>query len=588
MPLGNDQIRRNTADKVAAGIIASVNYSLIYHFCYFKSSEPLPVMQHEYIKGLVSIGLPTYNRPDSLRRALEIITSQTYSHIEIIVSDNASPDARVSEIVEKFSQRDSRIRYYRQARNTGVLANAGYVLSKSKGEYFTWFSDDDWRSAEFIEIMVAQLENNRSVDLAFCDYREVYEDGSRAAGYPSSHLKVFRPFTSRRRLVRTLSFYWQNAVRGKCNIFYAVFRKAAIDALDLSKLSGAYRYLNMDCLIVFSLLQAGPVSISSEVMCTLTCRNKKYYASDKARPGESSRSVLKKLAHLYAEHKEDRDRYITNATLFAEKVFIYLAFVPKVLVLLAELTLKKAKSGAERSGVPEGTPIHAGRMKGHQDNKKLKLPHVTLVAMATRNVEETLQALIYSCRGVEFGSVKLLSHYSPYGLGKNIEFARIDKIRDIDEWSYKIVYDLHQHVDSDYALLVHADGFVVNPSSWRDEFLDYDYIGAPWPLPTDDFSYRDTAGNIVRVGNSVSLRSKQLLELPQKMNFPWEPYHGFYNEDGFLCVKNKLLLESLGLKFAPLDVAKYFSHESMIPEVRGIKPFAFHKWTGSNNIYPKF
>ena len=45
----------------------------------------------------------------------------------------------------------------------------------------------------------------------------------------------------------------------------------------------------------------------------------------------------------------------------------------------------------------------------HYDNRKIKLPNVTLVAMATRNVEETLQALVYSCKGVEFGSVKLLS-----------------------------------------------------------------------------------------------------------------------------------------------------------------------------------
>ncbi len=551
-------------------------------------------MQHEYIVDLVSIGLPTYNRPDSLERALEIITSQTYPNIEIIVSDNASPDAKVRRIVEEFSQRDSRMRYYRQTQNTGVLFNAEYVLRMAKGEYFTWFSDDDWRSPEFIEILVADLKKNRNTNLAFCDYREVYEDGSYATGYPPSHLKIFKPFTSRYRLVRTLSFYWQNAVRGKCNIFYAVFRKAAIDALDLSKLSGGYRCLNMDCLIVFSLLQVGPVSISSEVMCALTCRNKKHYASGAVQSGQVPGSALRKLVHFWTEHKEDRDRYIRNAALITERVFIYLAFIPKVLALLSELLLKKAMPGDRYraslgiSSVPDKSPIHLDGITSQQGNKKIKLPNVTLVAMATRNVEETLQALVYSCKGVEFGSVKLLSHYSPYGLGKEIEFARINKIRNIDEWSYKIVYELDQHVETDYALLIHADGFVVNPSSWRDEFLDYDYIGAPWPLPTDDFSYRDTAGNIVRVGNSVSLRSKRLLELPKRLKLPWEPFHGYYNEDGFLCVKNKLLLESHGLKFAPLDVAKYFSHECIIPEIRDIKPFAFHKWAGSNKIYPRF
>ncbi len=40
-----------------------------------------------------------------------------------------------------------------------------------------------------------------------------------------------------------------------------------------------------------------------------------------------------------------------------------------------------------------------------------------------------------------------------------------------------------------------------------------------------------------------------------------------------------------GCVFADIDVAKYFSHESMIPEIQGIKPFAFHNYLGTNNQY---
>jgi hypothetical protein len=42
------------------------------------------------------------------------------------------------------------------------------------------------------------------------------------------------------------------------------------------------------------------------------------------------------------------------------------------------------------------------------------------------------------------------------------------------------------------------------------------------------------------------------------------------------------------MRIAPLDVAKYYSHEKMIPEVQGIIPFAFHKWEGTNAQYPNF
>ena len=551
-------------------------------------------MQYEKIKKLVSIGLPTYNRHDALRKVLGIIAAQTYPNLEIIISDNASPDEKVKEVIEEFARKDSRIKYYRQDENIGVLANAEFVLRQACGEYFTWFSDDDWRSPEFIELLVEELEKNRNINFAFCDYREVYEDGSRAIGYPSSHLKIFKPFTSNSRLIRTITYYWQDAARGKPNIFYSVFRREALVALDIKKITDGYKLLNMDCLIAFSLLQKSRVYIRSELMCTLTCGNQKYYVDPENHHKQGQKNLLIKLLDLWTDNWNDRNLYIKNTNNLAEKIIIYMLFLPKILALFSSISLKilkrstKSYGGGQIGKAANSFNPDLKLVESGKDVQKIQLPNVTLVAMATKNVEETLQALNYSCRGVEYGGVKLLSHYSPYGMDKNIEFIRIDKIKSIDDWSYKIIYELNQYINTEFALLVHADGFVVNPSSWKDEFFDYDYIGAPWPLPTDDFSYRDVHGNIVRIGNSVSLRSKRLLELPIRLNLPWEPFHGYWNEDGFICVKNKHIYEANGMKFATLDVAKYFSHEAMIPEVRGIKPFVFHKWSGSNKIYPKF
>jgi hypothetical protein len=218
----------------------------------------------------------------------------------------------------------------------------------------------------------------------------------------------------------------------------------------------------------------------------------------------------------------------------------------------------------------------------------LNLKNVTLIAMASLDVEATVEALKYSSKNIDFGAIKLLSHYCPTNIDNTIAFNQIEKTKDIDEWSFKAIYTLPHFVDTDFAILIHADGFIVNPDSWKDEFFEYDYIGAPWPLPTDNFSYRDINNNLVRVGNSVSLRSKRLLDLPNKLSLSWEPFHGFYNEDGFICAKNKHIYDEHGMRIAPLDVAKYFSHETMIPEIQGIKPFAFHKWAGSNKDYPKF
>lgn len=226
--------------------------------------------------------------------------------------------------------------------------------------------------------------------------------------------------------------------------------------------------------------------------------------------------------------------------------------------------------------------------------EKLQLPQVTLVAMTSVNVKATIQAMEYSMRGIDFGDAVLITHKKPFDLPKTIRYSHTSKLTNIDDFNYKMVYELGDHIKTDYALIVHADGFVVHPEMWRDEFLDYDYIGAPWPLPKegDTTTYRDIYGNICRVGNSAGIRSKRLMDFPKKANVPWEGEYAYgkmwFYEDGFICCKIRHLLEAEGMRIAPLEVAKYYSHEQMIPEVQGITPFAFHKWEGTNAQYPNF
>ena len=218
----------------------------------------------------------------------------------------------------------------------------------------------------------------------------------------------------------------------------------------------------------------------------------------------------------------------------------------------------------------------------------LKLPNVTLIALTSIKYTETIKALVHSCKDIEFGAVKLVSDLYPSGLPAFIQHENCPKMSNIDEWNYAAIYELPKHVDTEFCILIHDDGFIVNADSWRDEWLDYDYIGAPWPMPNDDFSYRDINDELIRVGNSVSIRSKKLLDLPIELDLEWKPFHGYYNEDGFIAVNYRHVYKEHGCKYAMLDEAIHFSHEVMIPEIKGIKPFAFHKWAGTNKDYPEF
>jgi hypothetical protein len=206
---------------------------------------------------------------------------------------------------------------------------------------------------------------------------------------------------------------------------------------------------------------------------------------------------------------------------------------------------------------------------------KLELENVTLVSVTSVKIPETIKSIEKSCEKIKFGDVKLLT-------SENVssDKFKVIKIQEIDYEGYSkfIVYDLHKYIDTEFALIVQHDGFVTSPDKWDSKFTDYDYIGAPWPLPTDSFSYRDPFGNLIRVGNGgFSLRSKKLLSLSTKLDLEWKSYFGYYNEDGFFTCHNRHIFEDRGCVFAPLDVAKYFSHETRIPEIEGIVPFGFHK-----------
>ena len=216
----------------------------------------------------------------------------------------------------------------------------------------------------------------------------------------------------------------------------------------------------------------------------------------------------------------------------------------------------------------------------------IELNNVTLISVTSVDIEATIKALEYSCIGVNFQKVKLVTHEKPINLPEFISYEYIDKISSIDEWNHAMVYKLGNYVDTDFAMLIHGDGFIVNPDSWMDEFLEYDYIGAPFP--EDNQLLKDINGKQIRVGNSVSIRSKRLMDLPKKLNLEWKSFNGYYNEDGWICINNRHIFEEHGMKFADIDIAKYFSHETMVPEIQGIKPFAFHRWYGTNSIYPKY
>ena len=125
---------------------------------------------------LISVGIPTYNRPEGLRQTLGYITGQTYKNLEIIVSDNCSPGEETKKIVQKFIKEDSRIKAFRQEVNKGPVVNFNFVLRAASGKYFMWAADDDLWDKTYIEVLCKLLLKNKGAAIAMSNYKTVPRD----------------------------------------------------------------------------------------------------------------------------------------------------------------------------------------------------------------------------------------------------------------------------------------------------------------------------------------------------------------------------------------------------------------------------
>ena len=206
----------------------------------------------------------------------------------------------------------------------------------------------------------------------------------------------------------------------------------------------------------------------------------------------------------------------------------------------------------------------------------INLDNVTLVTITSVNIDRAIKALNYSSKDINFGDILLLTDKTV-----NNDKIKTIKIEPLDYIGYSrfVIYELYKYINTDYVLIIQDDGFVVNAHMWDDEFMKYDYIGAPFPIPNldDKITYRDPFGNLIRVGNGgFSLRSKKILSLATELNLEWKSYFGYYNEDGFFSCHNRHIYEQNGCVYAPVDVAARFSHENKTSETIGIEPFGFH------------
>jgi abequosyltransferase len=120
----------------------------------FQSTEP-------NAKPLLTIAIPTFNRASCLRQLLAMLADQVQAEprVELIVSDNASPDDTPA-VVQDFVSKGLPVRYLRNRENIGPDANFLQCFEQAQGKYVWLFSDDDLLIPGGLAKIVGYLERD--------------------------------------------------------------------------------------------------------------------------------------------------------------------------------------------------------------------------------------------------------------------------------------------------------------------------------------------------------------------------------------------------------------------------------------------
>ncbi|MBW4488033.1 MAG: glycosyltransferase [Trichocoleus desertorum ATA4-8-CV12] len=129
---------------------------------------------------LVTIAIPTYSRLSYLKEAVASALAQTYSNVEVLISQDPRPDGLDESIntwSEALANQNSKVRYRFNTYNLGLAGNWNALADAAEGEYLVIPGDDDRLLPNFTELMVNAI--NSDINLAFANHYIINSQGVR-------------------------------------------------------------------------------------------------------------------------------------------------------------------------------------------------------------------------------------------------------------------------------------------------------------------------------------------------------------------------------------------------------------------------
>ena len=194
--------------------------------------------------------------------------------------------------------------------------------------------------------------------------------------------------------------------------------------------------------------------------------------------------------------------------------------------------------------------------------QKLRLPQVTLICVDTANPDLALRALNHSMRWISFGAAVLVTAPNhtlspPPGL----QIVANETISTVRDYSRFMLRDLLPYVDTSHCLVVQWDGYVLDPTMWRDKFMEFDYLGPIWERFRNAPRCSCTGG--------FTLRSRRLLAALRDEEIQSEK-----PEDVCIALEYRdRLQDRYGIHYADFEIARQFAIEDLYERPSA---FGFH------------
>lgn len=185
----------------------------------------------------------------------------------------------------------------------------------------------------------------------------------------------------------------------------------------------------------------------------------------------------------------------------------------------------------------------------------LDLQNVTLVGFTTMQYGDLRRSIDICRQHAKFRNTVIFTDEPQWF---DCECVLIPQMKCYEEVSVHSIHTIprYQHLYGDFILTVHSDSWIVNPDAWKEQFLDYDFIGAPWP-------------NKIVGNDGFSIRSQKLLRCLAEL--PIEPTpEACHPADCVTCLEQcdsrtkcfRKELEAQGVTYAPYELAHQFSIEN--------------------------